>query len=219
MAFLVPKATPDEEQLVGFHLSIPMGYVESATFFCATTETVKDQTLDTLSTYHTAPPHHLENLANTKTTQTSSEEVAATLEADNNWEDLSPHAQATALSHVEVCLNYFIGITQGGPKERRQMTRHLFHTIDELFHPNNKDDIARGEPISLKKISKGDVVWSTQKVVLGWAIDSVKQVLTLPADHKTNLLALLDTIPPSVSRCSRRRCHKLLGTLRSISPP
>ena len=33
VAFLVPKATPDEEQLVGFHLSIPMGYVESATFF------------------------------------------------------------------------------------------------------------------------------------------------------------------------------------------
>ena len=42
VAFLVPKATPDEEQLVGFHLSIPMGYVESAAFFCATTETVKD---------------------------------------------------------------------------------------------------------------------------------------------------------------------------------
>ena len=32
VALLVPKATPDEEQLVGFHLSIPMGYVESAAF-------------------------------------------------------------------------------------------------------------------------------------------------------------------------------------------
>ena len=27
VAFLVPKATPDEDQIVGFHLSIPMGYV------------------------------------------------------------------------------------------------------------------------------------------------------------------------------------------------
>ena len=27
VAFLVPKATPDEEQIVGFHLSIPMRYV------------------------------------------------------------------------------------------------------------------------------------------------------------------------------------------------
>ena len=27
VAFLVPKATPEEDQLVGFYLSIPMGYV------------------------------------------------------------------------------------------------------------------------------------------------------------------------------------------------
>ena len=66
VAFLVPKATPDEDQLVGFHLSIPMGYVESAAFFCVTTETVKDRALDTLYPRHTVPPHHLENLAETK---------------------------------------------------------------------------------------------------------------------------------------------------------
>ena len=33
VAFLVPKATPNEEQLVVFHLSIPTGYVEPAAFF------------------------------------------------------------------------------------------------------------------------------------------------------------------------------------------
>ena len=49
VAFLVPKATPNEEQLVGFHLSIPIGYVESTAFFCATTKTVKERTLETLS--------------------------------------------------------------------------------------------------------------------------------------------------------------------------
>ena len=82
--FLVPKATPNEEQLVGFHLSIPMWYVESPAFFCATTKTVKDITLDTLSTRHTAPPHHLEDLADINPPQTSEEEVTATLEADSN---------------------------------------------------------------------------------------------------------------------------------------
>ena len=64
VAFLVPKATAEEEdQLVGFHLSIPMGYVESAAFFCTTTKTVKYRALDTLYTRHTEPPHHLESLA------------------------------------------------------------------------------------------------------------------------------------------------------------
>ena len=64
----------------------------------------KDRTLDTLSTRHTAPPHHLKNLADTKPPQTSAEEVAATLEADNNWEALSLHARDKALAHVKVYL-------------------------------------------------------------------------------------------------------------------
>ena len=108
---LVPKATPDEEQLVGFHLSIPMGYVQSTAFFCATTETIKDRALDTLSMRHTAPPHHLENLAKKKPPETMEKEIASTLVAGNDWEDLSPHARATALAHAEVYLDDFIGIS------------------------------------------------------------------------------------------------------------
>ena len=119
VAFLVPKATPDEEQLVGFHLSIPMGYVESAAFFYTTTETVKDRTLNTLTMRHTTPTHHLENLADTKPPQTSAEEVAATLEAENNWEALSPYARATSLAHVKVYLDDFISITQGGANRKK----------------------------------------------------------------------------------------------------
>ena len=77
------------------------------------------------------------------------------------------------------------------------MTRHLFRAINELFRP--KENIAREEPISLKKLCKGDAAWSTKKVILGWAIDTAKQVLTLPDDRKSSLLYLLDTIPPSAS--------------------
>ena len=118
-----------------------MGYMESAAFFCATTDMVKDRTIDTLSTRHTAPPHHLEDLADTKPPQTSKGEATATLDADKNWEALSLHARATALLHVEVYLDDFIGITQGGPTDRQQMTQHLFRAIDEIFRPKNKDGI------------------------------------------------------------------------------
>ena len=62
-----------------------MGYVDSAAFFCAATETVKDCKLDTLSTHKNAPPHHLEDLADTKPLQTSEEDAEATLEANINW--------------------------------------------------------------------------------------------------------------------------------------
>ena len=83
VAFLISKSTPEEDQLVGFHLSIPIGYVESAAFFCATTETVKDRTLDYLSTCHNTPPHHPEDIADTKTPQKSVQDTDVTLEADN----------------------------------------------------------------------------------------------------------------------------------------
>ena len=84
----------------GFY--VPHGYreVESDAFFCATTKTVKDRALDNLYTRHTAPPHHLENLAEIKPPETTAKEVAATLVADKYWEALSPHARATALAHV-----------------------------------------------------------------------------------------------------------------------
>ena len=75
------------------------------------------------------------------------------------------------------------------------MTRHLFCAIGDFFRPNNKDDITQEEPISLQKLRKGNAAWSAQKVVLGWAIDTVKQVLTLPEDCKTNLLSLLKNTP------------------------
>ena len=75
------------------------------------------------------------------------------------------------------------------------MTQHLFFAINDLFRSNNKDNIAREEPISLKKLRKGNSTLSTQKVVLGWAIDTVKKLLTLKVDCKTNLLALLKTTP------------------------
>ena len=104
-------------------------------------------------------------------------------------------SSAVTLAYVEVYLDDFIDIVQGGPTERRKITRHLIHTIDNLFRPNDKDDTVREEPISLKKLRKDNAAWS-----------------------KHNILSLLETIPTSASRCSWRRWHKLLGTLCSTVP-
>eukprot|EP00957_Ditylum_brightwellii_P174844 13312302-Ditylum_brightwellii.AAC.1 len=42
LAFIVPRHDSDPKSLVGVHLSVPMEYIESAPFFCATTEMVAD---------------------------------------------------------------------------------------------------------------------------------------------------------------------------------
>ena len=42
VAFLIPKKNPSDTQLVGFHISLPMGYVYNTLYFCMATETVDD---------------------------------------------------------------------------------------------------------------------------------------------------------------------------------
>ena len=88
--------------------------------------------------------------------QTKPEEVAATQAVDNNCKGLSPHARAKVLAHVELYLNYFIGIVQGGLEEILQINWNLLCDIDELFHPKTKGETASKDPILLKKLCKGD---------------------------------------------------------------
>ena len=42
VAFLIPKKTPSDTQLVGFHHSVPMGYINSAPYYCMAMETVSN---------------------------------------------------------------------------------------------------------------------------------------------------------------------------------
>jgi len=58
LAVSFPKY-PGEEQLVDMPLTFPMGWLESAPYFCATTETVADQA-NNRSKVETLPPHPLE---------------------------------------------------------------------------------------------------------------------------------------------------------------
>ena len=61
LAFVVPPLPGDTEPLIGFHLSLPIGYVESAPFFCIVTETIADLVNENEQRF--THPHPLEALA------------------------------------------------------------------------------------------------------------------------------------------------------------
>ena len=61
----VPRDPPTEEQLVRFHLSIPMGYVKSAALFCTDMELANERVLTTLPQRNNSPPHPVEALTAT----------------------------------------------------------------------------------------------------------------------------------------------------------
>ena len=62
---IIPKDTDSESKLVGFHLSIPMGYMESVPLFCATMEKIKDTVNNAMHKIGKAPVHPLDILEET----------------------------------------------------------------------------------------------------------------------------------------------------------
>ena len=106
---------------------------------------------------------------------------------------------------------------QGSAKQRRQHLRRLLHSINEVFRPlDNLDAPHRKHVPSIKKMKARDANYDTRKVILGWIVDTVKGIITLPEHRHERLLEIFECL------CHRRRVtlgkwHKTLGELRSMS--
>ena len=61
-------------------------------------------------------------------------------QADASWENIPSDQRAAKKANVDVYLDDFISVVRGGPSERRQMLRHIFHQIDTVFRPNEEAD-------------------------------------------------------------------------------
>ena len=73
------------------------------------------------------------------------------------------------LNKVDCYVDDLVVLAQGSKRRLRRMRRILFHCIDMVFRaPDKWDDKWKADPISLKKLLKGEGCWETTKVVLGW---------------------------------------------------
>lgn len=119
--------------------------------------------------------------------------------------------------YVDVFVDDFLVMCQGFDSQQR-VRNILMNAIDEVFRPNDtSDESSRSEPISVKKLKKGDCSWSTCKVVLGWLVDTVAMTITLP-DHRVQRLAeILTQIPKTQKRVGVKKWYKMLGELRSMA--
>ena len=96
---------------------------------------------------------------------------------------------------------------------------HYQHTIDEVFHTQVASNPSLcQEPISTKKLGKGDAHWSTGKVVLGWILDTAQETIELPPWPLQHLHDILDSFPCTKWRIAVRQWHKILGKLRRAGP-
>ena len=68
------------------------------------------------------------------------------------------------------------------------MARGILHGIHDVF-PASNDDIR--DPISAKKLRKGDGTFDTKKCILGFEFDGVEKTIWLENDKRAALLTIL----------------------------
>ena len=60
--FLIPRKKITDGKLLGFHLSLPMGYMDSVPYFYMSTDTIADIKNYSVDGHHMDPPHPLKLL-------------------------------------------------------------------------------------------------------------------------------------------------------------
>jgi hypothetical protein len=121
------------------------------------------------------------------------------------------------VGYIDVFVDDFVALAQQRGNSRR-VRRTLLHAIDSVLRPlDAHDDATRREPVSMKKLLKGDCSWGTIKNVLGWIIDTVAMTVHLPLHRAERLAEILSSIPLSQKRTSVKKWHKVLGELRSMA--
>jgi hypothetical protein len=201
-----------------------MGWTESPPYFCSATETVTDIANDRIAKWRNPPVHRLE--VDTQVDVTDEEQPSVTttspqlcaLEFPTDRDPLLVNRRARQLAYIDVFVDDFLGAAQGDVARLNRVCRILMDSIDLVFRPLEAGDSpTRLEPISVKKLRKGDATWSTCKKLLGWIIDSVAMTLPMPPRRLARLSELLAEIPRSQKRLSIKKWHRLLGELRSMS--
>ncbi len=199
---------PSDEKsspLIAFPLVLPMGWCESPPHFCALTETVTDLANRYVERWD-PPLHPLEKLASTPPTdinqlqiivpapsRTTTQRKDAPLPPDTTHQ--GHHKQVSPACHVDVYVDDELAVAQGNIPRLNRIRRGLLHLNDAVFRPNDDlDPPNRREPVSTKKLQKGDACWSTRKQVLGWDVDTIAKTLELPPHQQERLLTILSEV-------------------------
>jgi Reverse transcriptase (RNA-dependent DNA polymerase). len=204
----------EPEPLVALPLVLPMGWKNSPPAFCTATETVADLANEAIRSQASAAFHPLGNRA-AQFDQLNPTQLP--IDKDELQPDPSLPRPASPTSEVDVYVDDFIGIAQGPPERLNTVRNHLLHQVDKVFRPNDQEDTVRAEPVSLKKLDRGDASWKTQHTILGWEVDTLAKTIALPAHRILRLQEILDSIPRSQRRIGVTKWHKVLGELRSMS--
>jgi hypothetical protein len=174
-AYVLPQAEGKPTKLVVL-TSLQMGWVESPPYFCVATETSRDVAMDyTENPINLLPPHKF---------------VKYTI-GDPEYEAL-PELQKGNNGYVymlEVYVDDFMNLIIPASREQiRHVAMAVMTGIHDVFP---LDDIHNDNPISEKKLKKGEGTYSTRKTLLGFNFNGEEKTMWLEEAKRKKLLTIL----------------------------
>jgi hypothetical protein len=122
-----------------------------------------------------------------------------------------------ALASIDISVEDFIGLAQGGPRRLQRVRQILFETVDQVLRPLEASDQGSHctEPVSIKNLRKGDGACHMHKVLLGWVVDSQALTIELTMAKAERLMTILQipTDKDALYQNSGNRSSANSGTL------
>ena len=108
----------------------------------------------------------------------------------------------------------FVGATnQITPPHLTQVSRSMLHGIHSILPPPKVTQHCGADPISEKKLDKGEGTWSHQKEILGWDFDGAAFTIQLP-EEKCRVICGLIRKTLKKPKVSLNHFQKLAGKLQ-----
>ena len=162
--------------------SLQMGWVESPPYFCAATETARDIASDYCDTPVGSLPHH---------------KFAKHVKGAKEFNELPTASKKGKLFYaLEVYVDDFMSIVI--PPTSKEQLEHVATAIMTGIHDVFPADIVDGnDPISEKKLLKGEGQYSVFKTLLGFDFDGKRKTMWLEEEKRAKLLTILPQLAAS----------------------
>ena len=164
--------------------ALQMGWTLSPPFFCAAAETARDVAqIYVAEVVGSLPKHPLEDLTMPETFTLPDAAVLTGAQSE------------TFVQLLESFVDDFMHLVQStDPEVLRYCSRALLHGIHSVFPPPTITGHSGSNPVSVKKLEKGEGIWEVRKEILGWMIDGATYCIELTEKNR----------PPS--RSNSRQC-------------
>ena len=176
-AYVMPQP-PGEPVRIVIPTSLQMGWVESPGYFGAASETARDVS----ESYVRTPIGSIGSHKFLHHTQTG---------AYQDVVGVPPDLYTQPFKYMlGVFVDDFISLViPRCQADLDHVAASILHGIHDLFPPDEDDN---EDPVSLKKLLKGDGAWELRKELLGWIFDGRYKTIELAPSKVADRLALLD---------------------------